>query len=118
MRKQKNYFNWCLQMAVIVASLITMIYLFIETLMMPELCFTTFKNDLRIQCNAGNVECIMRYKDVYISKDKYIFNGPLTIRLMAEKYGLDYDDLYYEYSTSGLSAQKFFNKYIARRVKR
>lgn len=67
---------------------------------------------LLLDLNDGDQEAIDRYQ-YYIDKDDYLFDGPLTIHMMAEKYGLDGDVLYETYLNSEYeSAQKFYNEYV------
>jgi len=74
----------------------------------------SFKNDL----NNGDEEAIERYKNEYIENDKYLFNGPLTIKLMAEKYDLDSNELYEIYVDSDYdTAQDFYKHYVKDLVK-
>jgi len=67
--------------------------------------------------NNNDSEAIERYKNHYIANDKYLFDGPLTIGLMAQKYGIDSNELYNIYVESGYeSAQEFFEDYVQNRA--
>jgi len=79
----------------------------------PEECFTTEKYHFMISINNGDEEAINRYKEEYISRDKYLFNGPVTVELCCEKYDLDVTETKIAFAESDYdSFQKFFNKEI------
>jgi len=51
------------------------------------------------------------------NKDEYLFNGSVTIHMMAEKYGLDGKELYKIYEASDCeTAQEFFEEYVQYRA--
>jgi len=77
---------------------------------------STAKSHLRIELNEGKQEAIDRYW-YYINKDEYLFNGSVTIHMMAEKYGLDGKELYKIYEASDCeTAQEFFEEYVQYRA--
>lgn len=79
----------------------------------PEKYITTDRNVLLMQLNNGDEDAIEYYYSTYIKRDVYLFDGPLTIELMAKKNGLDYSNLYDRYKQSGYdNAQKFFDRYV------
>lgn len=54
----------------------------------------------------------------YIEKDVYLWNGPITMNAMADKYRLDYEDLKSGFEASGYdSLQKFFDDVVEPMVK-
>lgn len=76
----------------------------------PEQYSTIVMNSLRMELNEGNADAIERYKSVYIENDKYLFNGPLTIELCAEKYNLNFDEVYNDFINSGYdNFQNYFD---------
>jgi len=82
-----------------------------------EVYSSTRNYQFMMDLNNGDREAIERYESHYIARDKYLFNGPLTIELMAEKYNIDFEELYEIYEESGYeSAQKFFKDYVQNRA--
>ena len=67
--------------------------------------------------NARESDAIELYRTEYIAYDDYIFDGPLTIELMAEKYNLNSKELWSVYQASGIdSAQEFYSKYVIPKI--
>ena len=97
----------------IIALIIVNLVVAINIIRYPEDAFSIesayFKRDL----TNGDPEAIERYLDLYISRDRYLYNGPLTISLCCEKYNLDYDTVYTEYTNSDYDTfQEFFDAEI------
>lgn len=70
-------------------------------------------NNLRGELNNGDKEAIEYYKENFIARNNYVFDGPLTIRLMAEQYGLDYAEVMQQYKNGDYeSAQEFYELVI------
>ena len=79
----------------------------------PELYITTAKKDLMIQLEEGNDLAIEYYVTQYIENDKYIFDGPITAALMAQRYGIDTAKLSEMYEESGYETlQEFYENVI------
>ena len=78
----------------------------------PERYNTHTRNDLREDLDAGDVEAIEYYKSEYIADDVYLYSGPITFKLMCEKYGLDFDTIYELYKDTDMSAQQFYNRIV------
>ena len=100
-------------LTLLVSIIIAVAPAIIDRINAPELYSSTMKADLLRGLEANNQEMLEYYKEAYIEKDIYLFNGPLTFNLMCEKYELDvelytalYDDA--EYS----SIQDFYNDIV------
>ena len=83
-----------------------------------ELFDTVARNQLREQLNNRDEEAITYYTEYFIDRNNYLFNGPLTIELMAEKYGYDFSDLHLRYVCSSYdTVQEFYNNEIVPELK-
>lgn len=71
------------------------------------------RNVLKLKLNDRDPEAIEYYKDNFIARNDYIFNGPLTITLMAQQYGLNVEAMLHQYEYGDYeSAQIFFETYV------
>ena len=95
------------------ALIISSIYFVVDFCKYPETYSSTMANSLRIDLENGDEEAINAYKEKYIARNEYLFDGPMTIEFMAEKYGLDSKVLYEIYTSSEYeSAQEFYEDYV------
>ena len=75
---------------------------------------TIAKNQLMLALNNNDAEAILYYKENYTNDNVYLYNGDLSFDLFADNN--DFTNLekclaYEVYKNSGLSLQKFANKY-------
>ena len=62
---------------------------------------------------SGNEEAMALYKRDYIDKNEYLYNGDITLKLMAEKFNIDFEVLKSFYNTTSLeSLQELHDKYL------
>lgn len=105
-------FRW----VVIIGLLSLLLYSSVRFMNNFEVYSNTARYQLMNGVERGDAEDIARFND-YIEKDVYLFNGPITIKAMADKYNLDAEQLSNEFEESGYDElQTFFNKVIKDRV--
>ena len=76
----------------------------------PEEYSTISRTSLLNRINDGNQEAIEYYITHYIDRDVYLYNGPLTLRLCAERHSFDFDTIYNDFNDSDIeSFQLYFN---------
>ena len=74
---------------------------------------TVTKYHLMLELENGNEETMEYYKTTYIDEHIYLFNGDITLRLMAEQFNIDTDTLKTFYKSTGVeSLQKLYDKYL------
>ena len=79
----------------------------------PEKYLTTAKYQFMLEIDNGDKESIERYRDTYIAKDMYLYNGPFTIKECCNKYELDYSEVYDDFKNSDYTTfQQYFNREI------
>ena len=66
-----------------------------------------------LSLDSGNEEALEHYQKDYIDQHIYLFNGDLTLRMMAEQHNVDYElfKAFYE-STELENLQQFYDEYI------
>lgn len=119
MKKTKTqlYLERAIIVAIVVAIITVMAAIFvppaIDRLNAPEIYSSTMRADLLRGLESNDPEMLEYYKIAYIDKNIYLFDGPLTFKLMCEKYDLDvklYTTLYDEAEYT--SIQDFYNDIV------
>ena len=59
------------------------------------------RKQLQMDVNKGDEDAIKFYRDNYIHRDIYLFDGPMTIELMANRHSMDADYLQTAFDESG-----------------
>ena len=71
------------------------------------------RKQLMLDINKGDKEAIAFYRDNYINRDIYLFDGNFTLEMMANRHGLDVETLKESYEESGYThIQDFFDNEI------
>lgn len=71
------------------------------------------RKQLMLDINKGDKEAIAFYRDNYINRDIYLFDGNFTLEMMANRHGLDVEALKESYEESGYThIQDFFDNEI------
>ena len=79
---------------VVVVTLVSFTWSFINNLVnYPEKVMTTKKYHLMIALNDGDKDAEIYYMTKYILNDDYLYDGPVTLKLVAQKYNLDEEEL-------------------------
>lgn len=80
----------------------------IKGVMYPEQVSSTQRYHLMNELNRGDEQAIEYYRDRYIARDVYLFDGDLSFSLFVEKYGIiNVDSVYRQYKASGKSLDDF-----------
>lgn len=113
-RKIRESQNTVLKGIIIITLLVCGMRLFVDNI---ELFSANHRVALMHEVMAGNEESIEIFEK-YIDRDIYLFNGPTTLKAMADKYNLDARELSSQYYESGYeTVQEFFNKVVKPAVK-
>lgn len=79
---------------VVVVTLVSFAGSFINNLVnYPEKVMTTKKYHLMIALNDGDKDAEIYYMTKYILNDDYLYDGPVTLKLVAQKYNLNEEEL-------------------------
>lgn len=100
-------------MLLLIATVIISVFaLVIDMFKYPEdydsIAYASFMRDLE----HGDEHAMEYYKENYIANDRYLFDGAITMRLMCEKYNLDFDMTYELYKNTDMTAQQFYNRVV------
>ena len=104
------------QIAKVLIGIILIIVSFaviIDGIRYPECYMAHARSDFMNDIESGDADAIERYRDKFIEPDRYIYDGPITIKMMCEKYELDYESVWTLYKKSNMTAQDFYNKVIS-----
>jgi hypothetical protein len=113
MRKQrKSNIKAMLSVIGCFCVLIITVLVVVDFVRFPEAYMTINASQLRNDLNNGDEEAIEYYYENYILNDKYIFDGPTTLNLVARRYNIS-EDLYAVYSANNYtSVNKFIKDYV------
>ena len=79
---------------VVIVILVSFTWSFINNLVnYPEKVMTTKKYHLMIALNDGDKDAEIYYMTKYILNDDYLYDGPVTLKLVAQKYNLNEEEL-------------------------
>ena len=96
----------------IITFIISIFVFVVDMFKYPEdhdsIAYASFMRDLE----AGDEWAMEYYKENYIANDRYLFDGAITMRLMCEKYDLDFDTIYELYKNTDMTAQQFYNRVV------
>jgi hypothetical protein len=72
---------------------------------------------LKQDVEKGNQYSVNYYRTLYVNQGKYLFNGPITFRLICDKHDVETEKclaLYSQYKSSKLSLETFEKRFIKR----
>lgn len=98
---------------VFLAIISWMVFWVADVVRYPEEYSEHRRYDLLVEIESGNAKALEYYENFYTSRDVYLFDGPVTLELMAEKYGYTPEWLEYQMTAGGYeSAQELFDGYV------
>lgn len=102
-------------MVVIVVVCIALFYNFLNVCFnYPEKIMTTKKYHLMIALNNGEKDAEIYYMNKYILNDDYLYDGPVTLKLVAQKYNLNEGELTELWDNGDYKSMKQFVKKVVK----
>ncbi len=105
------------------SMIITFVFLIIGSIAAYDLIsnweqhYKPARDTLRESIMNGDPEAISFYRDNYIHRDKYLYDEPFTLELMADRYTLDAKALEAEFEASGYThLQDFYDEVLKDKV--